>query len=186
MTIFFIDIRGFTTISEKVEPEELLDMLNNYFSEVTKIIFDYGGTVGKFMGDGIMGFFGDPEECPDHAQKAVTMALEIQKRINKLNGEGFFWGEFPLSVGIGINTGYVTVGSIGPENHQDYTVIGRHVNLAARLESTAKPGQILISQRTYKQVKNTIEAEKIGEIEEIGEIAVKGFEKPVKVYNVVY
>ena len=179
LTIFFIDIRGFTTISEKVEPEELLDMLNEYFSEMTKIIFDCGGTVGKFMGDGIMGFFGDPGECPDHAQKAVEMALKMQKRVDELNGKDHFWGESPLSIGIGINTGYVTVGNVGPENHRDYTVIGRHVNLAARLESEAKTGQILISQRTYKQVKSEIEAEKIGEI------AMKGFDSPVPVYNVV-
>ena len=122
---------------------------------------------------------GDPEEWPNHAQKAIKMALEMQRRINELNEEGFFYGDFPLSIGIGINTGYVTVGNVGPENRQDYTVIGRHVNLAARLEQEAKPGQILISQRTFKLVKSEIETEKIGEIN------VKGFDSPVKVYNVV-
>jgi class 3 adenylate cyclase len=180
LTIFFIDIRGFTSLSEKMEPEELLNLLNEYFSEMIQIIFDHGGTVGKFMGDGIMGFFGDPEEYPDHAQRAIRMALKMQGRVKELNKESLFWGDFPLSVGIGINTGYVTVGNIGPENHRDYTVIGRHVNLAARLEQEAKPGQILISQRIYNLVKSEVEAEKIGEI------AMKGFESPVPVYNVVY
>jgi class 3 adenylate cyclase len=180
LTIFFVDIRNFTSLSEKMEPEELLNLLNGYFSEMIQIIFDHGGTVGKFMGDGIMGFFGDPEECPDHSQRAIKMALKMQQRVKELNKESFFWGDFPLSIGIGINTGYVTVGDVGPENHRDYTVIGRHVNLAARLESEAKPGQILISQRTYNLVKSTIEAEKMREI------AMKGFESPVPIYNVVY
>jgi class 3 adenylate cyclase len=179
LTIFFIDIRDFTSLSENMEPEELLNLLNEYFAEMIQIIFDYGGTVGKLMGDGIMGFFGDPEECPDHAQRAIKMALEMQQRVSALNEESF-WGEFLLSIGIGINTGYVTVGNVGPENHQDYTVIGRHVNLAARLEQEAKPGQILISQRTYKLIKGTIEAEKMGEI------AMKGFESLVPIYNVAY
>ena len=180
LTIFFIDIRDFTSLSEKMEPEELLNLLNGYFSEMTQIIFDHGGTVGKFMGDGIMGFFGDPEECPDHSQRAIKMALKMQERVKELNEKSFFWGDFPLSIGIGINTGYVTVGDVGPENHRDYTVIGRHVNLAARLESEAKPGQILISQRTYNLVKSTIEAEKMREI------AMKGFESPVPVYKVYH
>ena len=178
LTIFFVDIRGFTSLSEKMEPEELLNLLNEYFSEMIQIIFDCGGTVGKFMGDGIMGFFGDPEEYPDHAQRAINMALKMQGRVKELNEESLFWGDFPLSIGIGINTGYITVGNIGPENHQDYTVIGRHVNLAARLEQEAKPGQILISQRTYNLVKEAIKVEKIGEV------AMKGFERPVPVYSV--
>jgi class 3 adenylate cyclase len=104
----------------------------------------------------------------------------MQRRIKELNDKTFFWGDFPLCIGIGINSGYVTVGNVGPKNHQDYTVIGRHVNLAARLEQEAKPGQILISQRTTNLIKKETDVEKLGEI------VMKGFENPVPVYNVLY
>lgn len=179
LTIFFIDMRGFTLLSDETEPEELLSMLNEFLSQMTEIIFHWGGTVGKFIGDGIMGFFGDPDEQPNHAELAIKMALELQSRVKTMNEKSVLWSDFPLSVGIGINTGFVTIGNIGPENHRDYTVIGRHVNLAARLEQEAKPGQVLISQRTYKLVGNLIKAE------EVGHINVKGFDKPVLVYNVL-
>jgi class 3 adenylate cyclase len=178
LTVFFSDIRGFTKIADEMEPEELLEMLNKYFSEMTEIVFKYGGTLDKFMGDGIMGFIGDPCEYSDHAQRAVKMAIEMQSKVEALNEE---WGSYspsPLQIGIGVNTGYVTVGNIGSEAHTDYTAIGRNVNLAARLEQEAKPGQILISQRTYSLVKDVIEAEKVGEIE------VKGFDRPVMAYSI--
>lgn len=179
LTVFFIDIRGFTALSDETEPEELLGMLNEYLSQMTQIIFQWGGTVGKFIGDGIMGFFGDPDEQPDHAELAVKMALEMQSRVKTMNEKSPLWSDFPLSIGIGINTGFVTIGNIGPENHRDYTIIGRHVNLAARLEQEAKPGQVLISQRTYKMAAN------IARVDEVGLINVKGFDKPVPVYNVL-
>ncbi len=179
LTIFFADIRNFTSFSEMMEPEELLDMLNTFFTEMTQIIFKWGGTIGKFVGDGIMGFFGDPEDHPNHAELAVRMALEMQARVKELNEKDFMWSDFPLSVGIGINTGYVTIGNIGPENHRDYTVIGKHVTLAARLEEEAGPGQVLISHRTYSMVENIVKVEKVGHVN------VKGFEKPVLVYNVL-
>lgn len=178
LTIFFTDIRNFTHFSEIMEPEELLSMLDGYFTEMTKIIFYYGGTVGKFIGDGIMGFFGDPEECPNHAELAVKMALEMQRKAEALSKETLIWSDIPFSIGIGINTGYVTIGNIGPESHRDYTVIGKHVNLAARLEGEAEPWQILISQGTYSLVKDIVK------VEEMGRINVKGFEKPVLIYNV--
>lgn len=179
LTIFFTDIRNFTHFSEIMEPEELLAMLDKYFTEMTKIIFKYGGTVGKFIGDGIMGFFGDPEECPNHAELTVRMALEMQSVAEVLNKDILTFSDIPFSIGIGINTGYVTIGHVGPENHRDYTIIGKHVNLASRLEGEADPWQILISQRTYSLVKDIVK------IEEMGQITVKGFEKPVLVYSVV-
>lgn len=178
LTIFFIDIRNFTHLSEAMEPEELLSMLNIYFTEMVQIIFKWKGTVGKFIGDGIMGFFGDPVECSDHAELAIKMGLEIQNRIKELNENSITFSEFPLHIGVGINTGYVTIGNIGPEHHKDYTVIGKHVNLAACLESNAKPGQVLISQRTYSMINGGLE------VEEVGHIDVKGFDKPVRIYNV--
>jgi class 3 adenylate cyclase len=165
-------------IAEEMEPEELLEMLNKYFSEMTKIVFKYGGTIDKFMGDGIMGFIGDPCEYPDHAQRAIKMATEMQSKVKDLSSDWFSYGTSSLQIGIGINTGYVTVGDIGSEAHMDYTVVGRHVNLAARLQQEAKPGQIVVSQRTYSLVKDMVEAEEIGKVE------MKGFDKPVVVYDV--
>jgi len=179
LTIFFCDMRGSTALSDELEPEELLNILNEFFSQMTQIVFDWGGTVNKFIGDGIMGYFGDPEENINHAELAVKMALEMQARVKTLNERSRFLSDFPLSIGIGIDTGYVTLGNIGPENYRDYTVIGRHVNLASRLEDEAKPGQVVISQRTYGMVADIVKAE------ELGEISVKGFDKPVLVHNVI-
>jgi len=179
LTIFFVDIRGFTKISDEVEPEDLLNMLNEYFDGMTQVIFSFGGTVGKFIGDGIMGFFGDPEDCPNHAEQAVRMALEMQAKAKNISETSAFWNNYHLNLGIGISTGYVTVGNVGSENHKDYTVIGRHVNLAARLSDEAKPGQILISHRTHYLVSGTFKTE------EVGNIVVKGFENPIQAYNVL-
>jgi class 3 adenylate cyclase len=178
LTVFFSDIRDFTKMTDVMEPEELLEMLNKYFSEMTEIVFKYGGTLDKFMGDGIMGFIGDPCEYSDHAQRAVKMAMEMQSKVEALNKEWLSYIPSPLQIGIGINTGYVTVGNIGSESHMDYTAIGRNVNLAARLQEEAKPGQILISQRTWSLIRDIVEAEKLGEIE------AKGFDRPVTVYSI--
>ena len=178
LTIFFSDIRDFTKIAEEMEPEELLEMLNKYFSEMTEIVFKHGGTLDKFMGDGIMGFIGDPCEYPDHSLRGVKMAMEMQFKAQALNKKWAFYSITPIQIGIGLHTGYVTVGNIGSETHMDYTVIGRNVNLAARLQEEAKPGQILISRRTYSLVKGMVE------VKELGKIEVKGFEKPVVAYDV--
>ena len=179
LTMFFVDIRGSGSLTEMMEPEEFLTMLNEYFTEMTRIIFEWGGTVGRFVGDGIMGYFGDPEECPNHAESAVKMALEMQAKVNLLNKESLVWSDSPLSIGIGINTGYVTIGNVGPENYREYTVLGRHVNLAAYLVQEAKPEQVLIGQGTYSLVADTIK------VEELGRISVKGFDRPVLAYNVL-
>jgi serine/threonine protein kinase len=178
LSIFFVDIRGFNTFIEMLEPEELLGILDLFFTEMTRIIFEWGGTVGKFISDGIMGFFGDPEECPNHAELAIKMGLEMNYRIGRLNEKTPILKDYPLSIGIGINTGYVTVGNIGPANHRDYTVIGRAVSLAAHLEMKAKPGQILIGPRTFNLVEDIVKAQ------ELDTIKVKGYEKPVKVFEV--
>jgi class 3 adenylate cyclase len=180
LTVFFSDIRGFSTMSEEMEPEEIVDMLNRYFQEMTQIIFRHGGTLGSFLGDGIMGFFGDPLEYPDHALRAIRMSLEMKSRLTELNSQGFFHPlSAPLQIGIGINTGYVTLGYVGSENHRDYTIVGRNVNLTSRLEEMAGAGQILISQRTYNLVKDDVE------VEDLGELTLKGFHNPVSVYNVL-
>ncbi|MFC1867619.1 adenylate/guanylate cyclase domain-containing protein [Thermodesulfobacteriota bacterium] len=177
MTVLFTDIRNFSTLTDSLEPEELFHLLDNYLSEMTKLIHHYEGTLNKIIGDGMLIFFGDPIPMEDHAQRSVLMAIDMQKKVSELKDEWLHYG-YELGVGIGINTGYMTVGNIGSDMHMDYTVIGNQVNVAARLESLAKPGQILVSQRTYSRVREIVKVEKMGEI------AVKGIHDPVVTYNV--
>ena len=177
MTVLFSDIRGFSNLTDSLEPEELFHLLDDYLSEMTKLIHQYEGTLNKIIGDGMLIFFGDPIQMKDHAQRSVLMAIEMQKKAFELKKEWLHYG-YELGIGIGINTGFMTVGNIGSDMHMDYTVIGNQVNVAARLESMARPGQILVSQRTYSRVMDLVEVEKIGEI------MVKGIHNPVITYNV--
>ena len=178
LTVFFSDVRGFTALSDEIEPEETVDLLKHYLSEMTGLIHEYEGTLDKFMGDGIMVFFGDPVDQEDHAARAVKMAVAMQRKMGELQAQWSRAGRKPLSIGIGINTGYVTVGGIGSEQHLDYTVIGNQVNLAARLESVAAGGEIIISHATYGEVGELVE------VEDRGEVTVKGLARPVKIYRV--
>ena len=177
MTVVFSDIRNFTSFTENLEPEELFPLMDKYLSEMTKIIHQYDGTLNKIIGDGLLVFYGDPIPMTDHAQRAVMMAIDMQKKIVELKDEWLEYGH-DFGVGIGINTGYMTVGNIGSDIHKDYTVIGNQVNVASRLESLAKGGQILVSQRTYSKVKSLVEVEKVGIIQ------VQGLRDPVVTYNV--
>ncbi|MFH1490724.1 MAG: adenylate/guanylate cyclase domain-containing protein [Pseudomonadota bacterium] len=177
MTVVFTDIRNFSTLTESLEPEELFHLLDRYLSEMTKIIHRYEGTLNKIIGDGLLIFFGDPIPMEDHAQRAVMMAVDMQKKVAELREEWLQFGH-ELGIGIGINTGFMSVGNIGSDNHKDYTVIGNQVNVSARLESLAKPGQILISQRTYSRVRSFVE------VRNEGEIQVKGIRNPVIIYQV--
>ena len=177
MTVLFSDIRGFSTLTDNLEPEELFHLLDRYLSEMINLIHAYDGTLNKIIGDGMLIFFGDPISMDDHAQRAVQMALDMQKRVFVLRHEWNQYG-YDLGVGIGINTGYMTVGNIGSDIHRDYTVIGNQVNVAARLESLAKAGQILVSQRTFSRVHDIIDAEHMGEIK------VKGISTPVETYSI--
>lgn len=179
LTIFFSDVRDFTSISESLEPEEVIALLNEYLHSMTALIHRHEGTLNKFLGDGLMGFFGDPIPMADHAQRAVRMALEMQDEMQRLQDRWFSRGSQPLAIGIGINTGFVTVGNIGSENFTDYTVIGTQVNLTSRIQSLAGPGEVVISHPTYGQVKDMVE------VEERGEVTVKGLHAPVRVYRVL-
>ena len=178
MTVLFSDIRNFTGLTESLEPEEIFHLMDHYLAEMIGIIHQYDGTTNKVIGDGLLVFSGDPVPAEDHALKAVSMAIAMQKKVHELRNE---WRRFvhDLAIGIGINTGYMTVGDIGSEAHMDYTVLGNQVNVASRLVSLAKPGQILISQRTYSEVGDLIE------VEDMGEIRVKGLHQPIKTYNVI-
>jgi len=177
MTVVFSDIRGFSTITDSLEPEEIVQLLNSYHSEMMQIIHRYGGTLNKIMGDGLVVFFGDPVDMEDHAQRAVDMAIQMQKKANELDKKWRSLGH-RLGIGIGINTGYMTVGNIGSPDHKEYTVIGNQVNIAARLEQMAKPGQILITQRTLSHIKADISTRFMGEIE------VKGIHNAIKIYEI--
>ncbi|HUU40978.1 MAG TPA: adenylate/guanylate cyclase domain-containing protein [Desulfatiglandales bacterium] len=179
MTILFSDIRRFSDLTDSFEPEEIIALLNNYLSEMTKLIHKHEGTLNKIIGDGMMVFFGDPVPMEDHAQRAVLLAIDMQKKIDQLKDRWLSCGH-DLKIGIGINTGYMTVGSIGSEYHRDYTVIGNQVNIAARLESMAKPGEILISQRTFSMTKD------VADVENAGKFNLKGIHYPVEIYRVLY
>jgi adenylate cyclase len=178
LTVVFTDIRNFSAFTDSLEPEELFHLLDCYISEMTRLIHQYDGTLNKMIGDGLLVFFGDPIPLEDHAQRAVRMAVDMQRKVAELKPQ---WAQFghELGIGIGINTGYMTVGNIGSDMHKDYTVIGNQVNVAARLESRAASGQILISQRTYSRVKD------IAAVESVGKISVKGIHGPVITYNVL-
>ncbi|MBI4377551.1 MAG: GAF domain-containing protein [Nitrospinae bacterium] len=179
VTILFSDIRGFTEITEAKTPEYIVDLLNEYFAEMIDIIFKYGGTLDKFIGDGLMAIFGAPIDYKDHAIRGVAAALEMRDRLRELNKKKRKRGYIELSVGIGINTGSVVAGNIGSEKRMEYTVIGNEVNIASRLEGIAQGGQILITEKTYRELKGIkLEAEKLKQIQ------VKGKEGAMNIYHV--
>jgi adenylate cyclase len=153
ITVLFADIRGFTTLSEKENPEKVVNLLNRYFTVMSEIIFSNGGTLDKYIGDGLMAIFGAPTATPDDAKNALKTAVEMQNAIVVLNIELEAEGFNKIGVGIGLHTGEATVGYIGSEKRSEYTAIGDTVNLASRLESNAKATQILISEATAKECK---------------------------------
>ncbi|MCP5161697.1 MAG: adenylate cyclase [Hahellaceae bacterium] len=182
LTVFFSDIKGFTELSEEIEPESLTEILNNYFNEMSQIALKYGGTIDKFVGDSIMIFFGDPTSmgAKEDALACVRMAIEMRKHMKILRQKWQSMGiRTPLEIRSGISTGYCTVGNFGAENRMDYTIIGKEVNLASRLESLAEPGQILISYGTFSLVKDKVMCR------DKGEITVKGFARGVPIYEIV-
>ncbi len=159
-TILFTDIVGFTGISEKMSPREINIILNKHFSQLTDIIFKYGGTLDKFLGDGLMAIFGTPIEKKEDAENAVRAALEIRQKFAEVIKKTS--PEIKFDIRVGINTGRVVAGNIGSPKRMDYTVIGDAVNIAKRIESSAKPDQILIGPETYKCVKNKFNLKKVG------------------------
>lgn len=178
LTILFSDIKSFTTHSAPLEAGHVRDLLNEYFDRMVEIVFRHGGTVDKFIGDGLMVFFGDPEEQPDHALRCVRAAIEMQQVTHELEKLWTDRGDMPLQIRVGINTGVVTVGNMGSERHVSYTVLGAPVNLAQRLESNAPVGGILISKRTWELVRDDVDTVYIEPI------FVKGIDEPIPVYTV--
>jgi class 3 adenylate cyclase len=161
LTIFFSDIKDFTATTERLQPEETTRMLNEYFTEMSVIALEHGGTIDKFIGDAIVIFFGDPETrgTREDAKACLRMAVEMQRRLAKLNSDWRDRGvEQPFRVRMGISTGFCNVGNFGSVDRMDYTIHGSEANLAARLQSIAEPGQIVMSYETYALVRETVVA----------------------------
>ncbi|MBN1225306.1 MAG: FHA domain-containing protein [Candidatus Aminicenantes bacterium] len=176
-TILFTDMVKFTTLSEKMPPREINQLLNRYFSRMTDIIFEHNGTLDKYIGDGLMAVFGAPIEERDDAERAVRAALEIRRGFFALMNESGSDKRFDIR--IGINTGKVVAGNIGSPRRLDYTVIGDPVNVASRLETMAEPNQVLIGEETYMQVKDKFQ------LREIGLTQLKGKSEKIRVYEVI-
>jgi class 3 adenylate cyclase len=182
LTIFFSDIAGFTETADRLESEELTQLINHYLTEMSKIALAHGATIDKYVGDAIVAFFGDPETkgVKQDALACVEMAIEMRKRLHDLADLWRASGiEKPLRVRMGIHTGYCTVGNFGSEDRMDYTMVGGAVNTAARLETAATPGEILVSYETFAHVRDDIRCD------EKGEVTVKGIAYPVATYQVV-
>ncbi|HEU4438830.1 MAG TPA: adenylate/guanylate cyclase domain-containing protein [Methylomirabilota bacterium] len=179
VTVLFCDVRGFTPMSERLSPEEVVLLLNDFYNLMIETTFKYDGTLDKFLGDAVMAVFGAPMAHPDHSARAIRTALAMQEGIGGLNERRAREGKEPIAVGIGVSAGEAVAGTVGTEDRMEYTVIGDSVNLAARLESNAKPGQILISHRTYERVRDLVESRPLGRIR------VKGKEEEVEVHEVL-
>ncbi|MEA2203398.1 MAG: adenylate cyclase [Blastocatellia bacterium] len=178
ITVLFADIRGFTRISEHASPEKIVHLLNKYFSAMTDIIFAHGGTLDKYLGDGLMALFGAPTATPKDAGNALSAAVAMQRRMMGINEELKAEGFAEIGVGMGLHTGEVTVGYIGSERRSEYTAIGDTVNTASRLESNALGGQILISDATAKAAHTRYQ------LKPREPISVKNREQPVPLFEV--
>ena len=178
VSILFADIVGFTPMSERMPPNKIAELLNEYFSEMTEVIFQYEGTLDKYIGDAIMAIFGAPNHMPDHCYRAVCTALDMLGRLTALNERRTAENQF--SIRIGINSGRAVAGDIGSIKRMEYTVLGNTVNMASRIESMAcRPNQVVIGEGTYKAVHDQFVAE------DLGPIRLKGISEKAHVYRVI-
>ncbi len=181
LTIFFSDIKDFTAISERLQPEDLTELLNDYFTEMSAIALRHGATIDKFFGDAILIFFGDPDTkgVEEDARACLRMAVDMQHRMEQLNAVWRKRGiEMPMQVRMGINTGFCNVGNFGSNDRMAYTIIGAEANLAARLQSIAEPGGICLSYETYALVRDMVRATPLDPI------VMKGIRREVVPYMV--
>ena len=178
ITVVFLDLRGFTAFAETAEPEEVMDVLKEYHAEMGKLILQHEGTLERFTGDGMMVFFNDPVPVANPAERAVLMAVTMRDQVRELTAKWRKAGN-ELGFGVGIAQGYATIGAIGFEGRWDYGAIGTVTNLASRLCSEAKPGQILISQRLVGAIEELVETEPAGEL------SLKGFHRLIAAHNIL-
>jgi class 3 adenylate cyclase len=176
-TALFADLRGFTTFSDQAEPEEVLNLLREYHAAMGTLIVEHGGTLEHFAGDGMMVFFNDPVPQPDHVERAVRMAVAMRETFAVLSAKWARLG-YELGLGIGIATGYATLGRIGFEGRYDYGMVGTAVIVASRLSSAAEADQILLNPRAHAAV------EQLVAVEEVGALTLKGFARPMPTVNV--
>lgn len=181
VTVLFSDIRGFTSLSEKMTAEEVSVILNEYFAEMEPIISKYNGVINKFIGDAVMAIFGEPIQDINHPQNAVKCAYEMLKKVEYLREKWLFEGKPKIEIGVGINTGEVFIGNIGTENRMEYTVIGDTVNLASRIESYNKvyKTNLLVSSSTYSHIAD------IADVIKINEVQIRGKAKKMNIYEVL-
>ena len=181
VTVLFSDIRGFTSMSEKMTAEEVSVILNEYFAEMEPIISKYNGVINKFIGDAVMAIFGEPIQDVNHPQNAVRCAYEMLKKVEYLREKWLFEGKPRFEIGVGINTGEVFIGNIGTENRMEYTVIGDTVNLASRIESYNKvyKTNLLVSSSTYEYIAG------IADVIKINEVQIRGKSKKMNIYEVL-
>ena len=182
VTILFSDIRGFTSMAENLPPETVVKILNGYFADMTPIIFGHNGLLDKYIGDGLMALFGVPSNIETAPLDAVAAAIDMMRRMKFVNQDLKDAGLSEIAIGIGINTGTVTVGYIGSEERTDYTAIGDAVNLAARLEKEAQAGQVIISHSTFEAIAGRFPTKPSGQ----GEVMVKGKKESVRIYEVLW
>lgn len=178
ITILVSDLRGFTTLTDSLEPHTVIEILNRYFEKMTDVIIKHGGTIDEFTGDGILVFFGAPKSIENHAIAAVNCALDMQKCLNDLNAENNLFNLPELRMGIGINTGDVVVGNIGSDKRKKYGAVGSPINIAFRVESLTGEGEVLVTPAVYNQ----IDCLKLGEVRET---TLKGFDKPIALRRVI-
>ncbi len=178
VTVVFLDLRGFTAFAEKALPEQVMEVLGEYYATAGDIALKFNGSIGRLAGDGMMFFLNDPVEIPNHAVRAVEMALAMREAMIRLRGQWVPKG-YELDFGIGMATGRATIGAVGFEKYWDYTVIGSVTNLASRLCDEAKSGQILASERFLGDTANGFRTQPLGVV------PLKGFGNPVKIFNIL-
>jgi adenylate cyclase len=178
VSVLFADIRGFTTMAESESPQETVLMLNAFFTAMAQVIFRNEGNLDKFIGDCVMAVWGSPSSHPDDAARALRAAMEMQAEVEALNRTRTAAGQRPISIGVGVNTGQAVVGYMGSNERHEYTAIGDSVNIAARLCSMAKPGEVLATELSVKKAGRGFEAIALPAAQ------VKGKEKDVVIYRV--
>jgi adenylate cyclase len=179
VTVLFCDMRGFTALVERLPPKDVLYLLEEFYTVMIDTTLKHDGTLDKFLGDGVMAIFGAPNPVPDHAYRAIQAALDMQAGVREISARRAQEGKDLLTIGVGISAGEVVAGTVGTSQRMEYTVVGDSVNLAARLEADAKPGQILISRATFERVRGRIEARSLGMLR------LRGKELPVEAFEVL-